>query len=167
LIYRSDYLSTEGEAQLLSLGENGMPTAYLEVWEKQLVITPDRKPGAMVNPKSSRLHKLGIYSFSVRGTSHYEAAVKSANLRAGQPVRLAREPDNPYDSNAIAVYAEKGRKPIGYVNKQNAARLAKLIDRGEDIAAISTRGSGPGSLGLVPMVLGARREVLEHLMRRL
>ena len=151
----------------MTLGENGMPTGYLELWEKQLVITPDSKPGAMVNPKSPRLHKLGIYSFSVCGTSHYEAAVKSANLRPGQPVRLARAPDNPYDSNAIAVFAEKGRKPIGYVNKQNAARLAKLIDRGEDIAAITTRGNRPGSVGLVPMVVAARREVLAHLMRRL
>lgn len=166
-IYRSDYLSSEREAELFTLGEDGMPAGYLEMWEKQLVMTPDKKPGAMVNPKSARLHKLGIYSFSVRGTSHHEQAVKSANLRPGKSVRLVREPQNPYDSNAIAIYAETGRHPIGYVNKQNAARLAKVMDAGQEIAAISTRGNGPGSVGLVPMILAARPEVLAHLMRRL
>jgi HIRAN domain-containing protein len=167
VIYRSDYLSSERETQLLTLDADGLPTGALERRADRLVIVPDGHPQEMVNPRSTSLYRLGIFSFRVRGTSYHESAARSGDFGPGRSVRLVREPDNQHDPNAIAVYAESGRKPIGYVNKQNAKRLAKLLDAGAEFAAISTRGGGPGREEISPVTLAARRDVLAHLTRRL
>ena len=66
----------------------------------------------------------------------------------------------------MAVYGSHGRK-VGYVNKQNAAKIAKRMDAGEDIVAISTRGSGPRSDGTEPQILAAERRVMAHLTCRI
>lgn len=161
LVYRSDYLSSEDETRLLTLDNGGMPTGHLRRVADRLIITPDSAQRAMVNPKSSTLYRLGLFSFGARGTAHYP----QARLGLGQPVRLVREPNNSHDVNAIALHTATGAKPFGYVNNQNAARLAKLIDAGEKIEAICVRA--PGSAGVVPMILAARRHVLAHLSRTL
>jgi hypothetical protein len=44
-------------------------------------------------------------------------------LKDGTPLLLLREPDNPHDPNAIQVYLQ-----LGYVKKEQAAQLAKLLD---------------------------------------
>ena len=51
-----------------------------------------------------------------------------AGLRAEAPLELRRQPDNPHDCNAIAVYY--GNLQLGFFNKRLAARLAPLIDSG-------------------------------------
>ena len=53
--------------------------------------------------------------------------------RAGDPVTLVREPDNPHDANAVRVDTRHGT--IGYVARDNARRLAREIDAGEICAA--------------------------------
>jgi hypothetical protein len=165
---RSEYMTREREAECFVLGADGLPTGYLERQKDRFVLVPDNgRPGEVVNPKSTRTHTLGLYSFQVRGTAYHEAAARAADFRPGQPVRLVREPDNEHDPNAVAVYAQGTSKCVGYVNRQNGARLAKRMDAGEDFAAISTRGEGPGREGVVPMVLAARTDVLAYLMRRL
>jgi hypothetical protein len=47
--------------------------------------------------------------------------------------RLVREPDNPYDKNAIGVFY--GEKQLGYVPAKTAAKLAFLIDSGKNYKA--------------------------------
>ncbi len=50
------------------------------------------------------------------------------------PVVLKREPNNKFDSNAIAVYIEAGGlKQIGYVKKGTAKHYHKRLDSGENI----------------------------------
>ena len=120
----------------------------------------------MVNPKSRSLARVGLYSFQIKGSSHQGSAVKSGDFRPGVKVILRREPENPHDPNAIAVHTSTGRT-AGYVNKQNAARLAKRLDAGDDIIAVSIRGSGPGSETTVPRLLAAERRIIEHLLREL
>jgi hypothetical protein len=51
-----------------------------------------------------------------------------AGLSVGDPVRLVREPNNRYDSNAIRVDADGGT--IGYVAAEEAASLRYLADAG-------------------------------------
>jgi hypothetical protein len=58
--------------------------------------------------------------------------------REGRRVRLVREPDNPHDANAIAVYLLVPRlmflrtqKMIGYIKAARASRLHKRLDKGE------------------------------------
>jgi single-stranded-DNA-specific exonuclease len=51
-----------------------------------------------------------------------------AGLRAGAVLDLRREPENPYDSNAIAVHY--GNLQLGFFNKRLAAHIAPLVDAG-------------------------------------
>ena len=47
-----------------------------------------------------------------------------------------REPDNPYDKNAIHIFVEKargGRETIGYINRGLAAELAPEMDQGKQL----------------------------------
>lgn len=74
------------------------------------------------------------------------------------PAALVREPDNPHDRNAVAIYVD-GRI-IGHFNRGMAPGLSKLLDAGEPLqaAVISTDPT---------KVLAARPEVLAHLRRNL
>ncbi|MGB8909147.1 MAG: helicase-related protein [Candidatus Cybelea sp.] len=51
-----------------------------------------------------------------------------AGLRAGAPLELFRQTDNPHDSNAIAVHY--GNLQLGFFNRRLAAHIAPLIDAG-------------------------------------
>jgi len=64
------------------------------------------------------------------GTSR-QKIIKS--MRIADPVTLIREPENPYDLNAIAVHHASGQ--IGYVSKENAKWLAEVIDGGREVRA--------------------------------
>ena len=59
---------------------------------------------------------------------------------------LNREPDNPYDRNAIAVITSDFDKKIGYINSDLASSLAPLMDRGAfiDCYVAEITGGGPG-----------------------
>ncbi len=51
------------------------------------------------------------------------------HLGPGSPLRLVREPDNPYDANACALFDVKGAQ-VGFLNRRLAAALAPAIDAG-------------------------------------
>ncbi|MGA8575260.1 MAG: helicase-related protein [Candidatus Cybelea sp.] len=69
-----------------------------------------------------------------------------AGLRAGAPLQLHRQPNNPYDGNAIAVHY--GNLQLGFFNKRLAAHIAPLIDAGAryvvHIASLTGRSTGAG-----------------------
>lgn len=50
---------------------------------------------------------------------------------------LVREPDNPYDTNAIRVTI--GDKKLGYIPKAQAKKLAPEMDAGKDFIALFVR----------------------------
>ncbi len=53
-------------------------------------------------------------------------------------ITLQRERDNSYDPNAVKIVAEvrnKGAAVIGYINRELAAALAPLLDKGATIAS--------------------------------
>lgn len=60
---------------------------------------------------------------------------------------FSREPDNPYDENAIAVYAGyfDGFPHIGYINADLASRLSPQIDSGCELRGYITEITGGGS----------------------
>ena len=155
-------MSTEDELQALAPGEDGFPDARLEqVRDRLLVVTPT----GMVNPKSPTAWRAGLYSIQIRGAGHYEAAVRAGNFAPGASLRLVREPNNPHDPNAIAVWAEPGRNLSGYVPRGMAKRLSPILDRGADLVAVSVHGSGARKEGNVPQVLICERALLAHLTR--
>jgi len=83
----------------------------------------------------------------IAGTSRRQKWVW--HLENDTPVYLEREPQNPYDPNAIAVYAEiphHGHKQIGYIPREIAADIAPYLDQGYTSSAriIALFGGEPG-----------------------
>ncbi len=71
------------------------------------------------------------------GCQHHRAAGVWPFLRQGEALRLVREPNNPHDPNAIAVYFRNDR--LGYVPRRENRALAAMLDRGETMEARITR----------------------------
>jgi hypothetical protein len=74
------------------------------------------------------------YLFKVAGVTHSNSDGTSRqriirSLRLGQELKLVRERTNAYDPNAIRVETMAGR-PIGYVERERAVRLALSMDKG-------------------------------------
>lgn len=67
----------------------------------------------------------------VKGTSYYD--VDFSVIRDGMPLALVRDPQNPYDRNAIKVLCQGHH--IGHVAKALAADLAPMIDAGDTASA--------------------------------
>lgn len=159
---REEFMPRDVEAEALKPGPNGLPDARLERIRDRLVVVT---PRGWVNPRSTHAYRSGLHTLITRGTSYHEAAVRAGRFTPGAPVRLAREPDNEHDPNAIAIYADRARRKSGYVPRGAAKRLAKLIDSGADLVAISLRGAGPGTEGVNPQILICERPLYEHLTR--
>ena len=86
----------------------------------------------------------GVTKQNADGTDR-QALIKT--LRRGETLNLVREPNNPYDKCAIAVFRTSG-KQLGYIPAGDR-RLADHIDMGGRVSArvVKIRG-GPGILGL-------------------
>ncbi|MER5871189.1 HIRAN domain-containing protein [Streptomyces sp. NPDC002044] len=120
--------------------------------------------GLLVGPTDRRLQQAGLYVINVRGVQYYPKAARRADLSPGRPLRLVPEPDNPHDPFAVAVHPSYGKEPIGYVDKQKARHLAKLITGGASLTVVSLRGTGVGVDCKAVAVLAAAPEVVAHLM---
>lgn len=72
-----------------------------------------------------------------------EAKRIANSLEEGDTVELEREPDNQYDANAVACYAQG--EHIGYIPAANNTALALALDDGEECIAevIGRNGSKP------------------------
>ena len=67
-------------------------------------------------------------------------------IKAGTEVVLRREPDNPYDSNAVLVLGvvpSEGVEPapVGYLPKGLASRVARDMDAGRSFTAVYVGGA--------------------------
>lgn len=91
---------------------------------------PAASPGARVLLTGS-----GEFEVSAVGESNYVAALLRAaggsrddeEIEADVNVRLVREPQNPYDPNAVAVVSEQGRK-LAYLCREDAEDYAEALD---------------------------------------
>ncbi|AKM11630.1 HIRAN domain-containing protein [Croceicoccus naphthovorans] len=59
----------------------------------------------------------------------------------GEPVELRREPENPADPRAVAVFSARGIQ-IGYLTAERCGRIGALIASGVEVRAIF-QGIGP------------------------
>ncbi len=76
-------------------------------------------------------------------------------VAAGTPLRLERQPENPYDANAIALFDAEGDQ-VGFLNRRLAAALAPAIDAGVvyDVEVTDVTGGGEGrSFGVNVLVV--------------
>ena len=67
----------------------------------------------------------GIMNIKIVGCRYYDGRVNP-----GEYVRIRREPGNPWDSNAIRIDNVMSSQ-IGHINRNNAAKLAGLMDSGQ------------------------------------
>ncbi len=157
----ADYLPPEDEGEALTVDAQGYPRFRLVRAHGQLVM--EAPGGGWINPKSRRLHRTCVVCFQIRGTSYYDRLVHASETRPLTSLMIVREPGNVHDPNAVSLYTAEGVGPLGYVNRQNAARLAPRIDRGETLAAITLRGTARDTDGPAPRVLIGPAHVIEHL----
>lgn len=80
---------------------------------------------------------LVVQSSPLAGFRYHEAAEVWAQLKVGDRLDLAREPDNPYDRNAVSI-SWRSRK-LGYVPRHENAALAWALDRGASFTARISR----------------------------
>lgn len=75
---------------------------------------------------------------SIVGSSFYPGAGNwIAKMRPGQELRVVREPKNPHDANAIAVYLFQ--QQLGHFPRGFAAEVAPLVDKGLKLRAWKSR----------------------------
>jgi hypothetical protein len=69
-----------------------------------------------------------IVRFHVAGFPYHEGPRLIDRLAVGGRLRLVREPDNPHDPLAVAIYHQDDR--IGYVPRERNRGIADRLDRG-------------------------------------
>lgn len=90
-------------------------------------------------------HGLPILSTHVAGTDRYDAPASLEGLAEGNPVTLKREPENGYDTRAVSVWSQDGRRKLGYVPRIHNQALASLMDAGVPaLARVSFLKGRPG-----------------------
>lgn len=165
--HSSWYVPAEAAAERF-LGSDGMPALHLVRYsdsggEGVLRLVEDAT-GLLVGPTHRGLAKAGIYVSQLRGEAYNEVACRRGDFSPGAHVRLVREPSNPHDANAIAVFDGTGKHKAAYVNKQKARTLSKLIDAGATLEAVSVRGARAGRNCPQVAVLAAAPPVLARLL---
>jgi hypothetical protein len=88
-------------------------------------------------PQGRGTVKLLVQSSPLAGFSYYEAARVWNELRVGDRLELAREPENAHDPRAIRV-SWRGRV-LGYVPRRENGALAWAMDRGQSLTARVSR----------------------------
>lgn len=69
---------------------------------------------------------------TLAGLNFRPASAKAAvdELEIGQEMTLEREPENPYDSNAVRVIDPGSEEFIGFIPKTDNAEIAQALDDG-------------------------------------
>ena len=67
-------------------------------------------------------------TYSIVGMNFAKSEAIVAALKPGAELTLIREPSNPFDPLAIAVYDAEGRK-LGFIPKKQNTALAQFIDQ--------------------------------------
>jgi hypothetical protein len=130
------------------LGPDGTPALHLipyrdTLGEDVLRLCEDAT-GLLVSPSDRRLPSIGIYVSQLRGEAYHQGGCRAGDFSPGIPVALVPEPDNPYDRFAVAVYDQTRQHLAAYVNKQKARQIATLLAAGDELSAISIRGTRAG-----------------------
>lgn len=70
----------------------------------------------------------------VAGFQHHQSLAFLARIKSGQALTLRREPKNPHDPRAIAVYSACGAK-LGYLPRRLNEIPSNLMDSGRRVVA--------------------------------
>jgi len=120
--------------------------------------------GLLLSPNDPRLPRIGILVSQLRGEAYRPDSGTAGNFAPGSPVKLVPEPENPADDRAVAVYDKTGRYHCGYLNKARARSYLKRVREGENLTAISVRGTGAGTACPQIAILATDPELLARLL---
>ncbi len=96
--------------------------------------------GEMLKPLIQEIH---LFDSFVAGTTHLKDVSVLEEIQVGDRLNLMRE-DNKFDSNAVMILTESGKK-VGYVPEKDNTIFARLMDAGKCLAAKITKISKRGS----------------------
>jgi single-stranded-DNA-specific exonuclease len=93
----------------------------------------------------STIGDASVFNSKLVGVSFEGRQDVISGLRVGSELELERQPENPYDPNAIAVHY--GNLQVGYIRREISAHLAPRIDAGARYRAhiASLTGGGPST----------------------
>jgi hypothetical protein len=80
-----------------------------------------------------------------------EAKEYVSALMIGDELYIEREPSNPHDQNAIAVYSSPNGMHLGYINRSAAAWISGWLDQGERYT-VTVTGFEPGAKVTYPLL---------------
>lgn len=69
-----------------------------------------------------------LVSFHIAGFKSWDGALAINDLKVGQELELKAEPDNPFDANAVAIWA--GKYKLGFVPREHNEMLALMLHFG-------------------------------------
>jgi len=95
------------------------------------------------NPGVEKFHENGWDDIEVRGLRFYTDSENIKALQIGVRVLLFREPENPYDPNAIQVLIPAIEQMIGYVDRDYARIIAPALDSGISFKASVSKLTSP------------------------
>ena len=94
----------------------------------------------IIKPLTKEIH---LFDSFVAGTTHLQDKSVLDEIKVGDKLTLRRE-DNKFDSNAIMLFSESGKK-VGYVPEKDNIVFARLMDAGKlltaKIASIEKKGT--------------------------
>ena len=96
-------------------------------------LIPSNQGLSQPNPKND-IRDILIQTSPVAGFQYYQGELFWKKLSVGDQLQLSREPDNPYDENAVAIYRE-GIK-LGYLPRVENIVVARMMDKGQRINAL-------------------------------
>lgn len=77
----------------------------------------------------------GCLILPVAGVGYRGKAPQHSCFEPGQPVLIMPEPDNPYDSDALAIVSANQQRQLGYVRRDDQANVQTLMGSGEPMRA--------------------------------
>jgi len=119
--------------------QNPLSTSCLEMFTRRAflktLVALGLWPG--VTDSGRRARSVVLLETWVAGFRYHQGPRVQHRLRVGQPLVLRREPANPYDDRAIALYTGDGVK-LGYVPRVDNSVLATMLDQGVPLKAVIT-----------------------------
>jgi hypothetical protein len=99
------------------------------------------EPNLAPEPKA---RQMVLQHSEIVGGHYYELPKYGPLLEVGMKLRLVREPFNPYDGRAVAVYYRSHK--LGFNPRRSNMVLANLMDQGAEVKAY-IQSIGKASLG--------------------